>query len=97
MIFKIEDEIQSLTLLKQAQAMLRSLDLLTYHKHTKEKRTLYYILFLFPLNDESAALGFLNRLRGSLKAKEREFDYMTFKVEEEELIKKYLLESRDNA
>jgi hypothetical protein len=97
MIFKIEDEIQSLTLLKQAQAMLRSLDLLTYHKHTEEKRTLYYILFLFPLNDESAALGFLNRLRGSLKAKEREFDYMTFKVEEEELIKKYLLESRDNA
>jgi len=93
MVFKIEDEIQSLTILKRSQSMLRSLDLLSYYK----SNNIYFILFLFPLNDESAALGFLNRLKNALKEKEKEFDYMTFNVEQEELIKKYLSQSSTNA
>jgi len=88
MVFKIKNEIQSVKIFEKAQHMLRSLDILTQYKSPKG---LYFILFLFPLNDKAAAIGFLNRLLSNLEdERDKKFEHMLFRVYEEELIQKYI-------
>ena len=87
MVCKIKNEIQSLKLFEKAQKILRSLDLLTKYEY---KET-YMLIFLFPMSDKAAAIGFLNRLLGSMHDKrDREFEYMLFEVQEEKLLEKYI-------
>jgi hypothetical protein len=88
MVFKIKNEIQSVKIFEKAQHMLRSLDILTQYKSDKD---LYFILFLFPLNDKAAAIGFLNRLLSNLEdERDKKFEHMLFRVHEEELLQKYI-------
>ncbi|MEO1938404.1 MAG: PelD GGDEF domain-containing protein [Sulfurimonas sp.] len=88
MVFKIKNEIQSIKIFEKAQHMLRSLDILTQYKSDKG---LYFILFLFPLNDKAAAIGFLNRLLSTLEdERDTKFEHMLFRINEEALLKKYI-------
>jgi hypothetical protein len=88
MVFKIKNEIQSVKIFEKAQHMLRSLDILTQYKSDKD---IYYILFLFPLNDKAAAIGFLNRLLGTLEdERDKKFEHMLFRIHEEKLLEKYI-------
>jgi len=88
MVFKIKNEIQSVKIFEKAQHMLRSLDILTQYKSDKD---LYFILFLFPLNDKAAAIGFLNRLLSTLEdERDKKFEHILFRVHEEELLQKYI-------
>jgi len=48
---------------------------------------------MFPLHDEAAALGYLNRLMGSFdEEKDKNFNYMTFTLAQTQLLNKYLRE-----
>ena len=88
MVFKIKNEIQSIKIFEKAQHMLRSLDILTQYKSDKG---VYFILFLFPLNDKAAAIGFLNRLLSILEdERDTKFEHMLFRINEEALLKKYI-------
>jgi hypothetical protein len=87
MIFKIDNEIQSIKLHKQAQKMLRALDLLSSFKLKNH----YYMVFLFPLSDQSAALGYLKRLLNSVEdERDKKFEHMLFDVSQDKLILKYI-------
>jgi len=87
LIIKIDNELQTLRVSKIIQQLLRSLDILT----TTKNRDSFYLVVLFPLNDQAVALGFLNRLLYNLKnEKDKNFDYMTFSIMQEDLIFQYI-------
>jgi hypothetical protein len=72
--------------------MLRSLDMVTMI----EENGIYYIVLLFPLHDNSAALGYLKRLIHILdEEKDKNFNYMTFDLSQTALLNKYLCEDYD--
>jgi hypothetical protein len=85
LVLKTDDEIAFVQLRERAQKMLRALDKVTSFKQEGN----YALLFLFPLNDKSAALGFYKRLQTQNSA--TKFEHMFFDMKEEELLKKYLL------
>ena len=87
--FKIKNEIQSVKLFEKAQKMLRSLDILTLQQY----EDVYFILFLFPLNDKAVAIGFLNRLLSNIDdEKDKKFEYMIFNMNQNKLLEKYITE-----
>jgi len=87
LIIKIDNELQTLRVSKKIQQLLRSLDILS----TTKNRNSFYLVVLFPLNDQAVALGFLNRLLYNLKnEKDKNFDYMTFSIIQEDLIFQYI-------
>ena len=87
LVFKIQSEIQHAKIVKKSLKMLRSLDLLTSYKYEK----FYFIVFLFPLNDKSAAIGFLNRLISDIEdERDKKFEDMIFSIDEERLLEKYI-------
>jgi len=89
MVLKTKNEIQSIKVFEKAQKMLRSLDLLTSY----QEKNLHFILFLFPLNDKAAAIGFLNRLLNSFEDEnDKNFEHMFFDIHNGELMEKYILE-----
>jgi len=89
MVFKLDNELQSRKILDKAKSMLRSLDMLTYCN----KNNRFFIIFLFPLNDKSAAIGFLNRLFSNIKnSKDKDFEYMIFKIKQKKLLTEYMEE-----
>jgi len=87
LIIKIDNELQTRRVLEKIQRLLRSLDIVT---QTKYKET-FYLVVLFPLNDQAVALGFLNRLLYNLQnKKDKTFEYMTFGIKQEDLIFQYI-------
>lgn len=87
LIIKIDNELQTRRVLEKTQRLLRSLDIVT---QTKYKET-FYLVVLFPLNDQAVALGFLNRLLYNLQnEKDKAFEYMTFGIKQEDLIFQYI-------
>jgi len=91
MVLKITSEIQSVKIYEKSKKMLRALDLVTYHIHKRENEYLHFIIYLFPLNDKSAAIGFLNRLITNLDDnRDKTFEHMIFDVHQERLIQKYI-------
>jgi hypothetical protein len=88
LVLRIESELQSLRLYDKIQKMLRSLDRVSIVKSTQ----FHYIVMLFPLHDNAAALGFLNRLNNNISERDAEFEYMTFSIDRLDLMQEYLLE-----
>jgi hypothetical protein len=89
MVIKTDQEIRSIKIFEKAQKMLRSLDLLTTYKHNN----LHFILFLFPLNDKAAAIGFFNRLSQTIEdERDKRFEHMFFDIHNGDLLEKYILE-----
>jgi len=89
MVLKLTDELQTIRVSEKIENMLRSLDIVT----TIEKKNFYFIVLLFPLNDKSSALGFLNRLISNIEhEKDKQFEYMTFSIQKIELFNKYITE-----
>lgn len=89
LVLRIASELQSVRVYEKVEKMLRSLDMVTI----VNENNLYYIVLMFPLNDESAALGYVNRLLNSLKEeKDKQFDYMAFNMKQTRLLNKYLEE-----
>jgi len=87
MVLKLTNELQTIRVSEKIENMLRSLDIVT----TIEKKNFYFIVLLFPLNDKSSALGFLNRLVSSIEhEKDKQFEYMTFSIQKIELFNKYI-------
>ncbi len=89
LVLRIDNELQAVRVYEKNIKILRSLDMVSM----VEYNGLYYITLLFPLHDEAAALGYLNRLLYSLKEdKDKDFDYMTFDLSKTRLLNKYLRE-----
>ncbi len=88
LVLRIDNELQATRVYELNEKMLRSLDMVTMI----EQNGYYYINLLFPLHDKAAALGYLNRLLGTLEDKDKEFDYMTFNFSQTDLLNKYLRE-----
>jgi len=89
MVLRIDNELQSVRVYDKIVRMLRSLDMATMI----EQNGFYYIVLMFPLHDKAAALGYLNRLLGTLhEEKDREFEYMTFDFSQIRLFNKYVRE-----
>jgi hypothetical protein len=87
LIMKIDNELQTKRVFEKIQRLLRSLDIVT---QTKNKE-IYYLVVLFPLNDQAVALGFLNRLLYNLKReKDKQFEHMIFSIKQEKLIYQYI-------
>jgi len=88
LVLRIDNELQATRVYELNEKMLRSLDMVAMVKNNGY----YYINLLFPLHDKAAALGYLNRLLGSLEDKDKDFDYMTFNFSQTDLLNKYLRE-----
>ena len=89
LVLRIDNELQAIRIYEKVKKMLRSLDMVTH----VEENELYYITLMFPLHDEAAALGYLNRLMGSFdEEKDKNFNYMTFTLAQTQLLNKYLRE-----
>ncbi|WP_457743681.1 PelD GGDEF domain-containing protein [Sulfurimonas sp.] len=87
MVIKIDNELQTRKVHEKIKQMLRSLDIATVVKYEKNS----FIILLFPLSDESSALGFLNRLKHNIKDfKDKQFQNMNFSVQELTLLNKYI-------
>ena len=87
LVLKIDNEIQEIKIYEMVQKLLRSLDIVTCVKN----KDVYYLVLLFPLNDKSAAMGFLNRLLYNIKNKnDKIFEYMTFDIKRNDLVEKYI-------
>jgi len=92
LVLRIKSELQSAKIYEKIKKMLRSLDMVT----RVDENGLYYIALFFPLHDQSAALGYLNRLLNSIEEeKDKKLDYMTFDMKQTELLNKYLREDYD--
>ncbi len=92
LVLRIDNELQAKRIYDKVEKMLRSLDMVTLVKNDG----LYYITLLFPLHDKAAALGYLNRLLGSLEEeKDKKFNYMTFDLQKRGLLNKYFKEDYD--
>ena len=93
LVLRINNELQATRVYERIIKMLRSLDMVTMI----ENNSLYYITLLFPLHDKAAALGYLNRLRHTLREeKDKEFEFMSFDFSNIELLNKYYREDYDN-
>jgi len=88
LVFKMDNELQSVRVYERVKKMLRSLDRVT----VLEANGFYYIILLFPLHDKAAAEGYYNRLMHFLKDDDAKFDFMIFSMMENELLNKYLRE-----
>ncbi len=89
LVLRIKSELQSVRIYEKIEKMLRSLDMVTM----VEENGIYYIVLLFPLHDNSAALGYLNRLINFLdEEQDKNFNHMTFDLSQTELLNKYLRE-----
>jgi len=87
LVIKINNEIQTIKIHKTIQKLLRSLDMVTCVKN----KDAYYLVLLFPLNDKSVAIGFLNRLLYNIQhEKDKIFEYMTFAIKQDDLILQYI-------
>ena len=92
MVLKLESELQTLKVHKQILQMLRALDLVTLAHYGE----FHYIILLFPLSDESSALGFLKRLKHNIKyEKDKAFETMHFGLEQIELMNNYIEDNYD--
>ncbi len=92
LVLRLDNELQATRIYERIKKMLRSLDMVTMI----ENNELYYITLLFPLHDNAAALGYLNRLRGALREeRDREFEFMTFDFSKIKLLNKYYREDYD--
>jgi len=92
LVLRIKSELQSVRIYEKIEKMLRSLDMVTMI----EENEIYYITLLFPLHDNSAALGYLNRLINFLdEEKDKNFSHMTFDLSQTKLLNKYLKEDYD--
>ena len=89
LVLRVDNELQATRVYEKIEHMLRSLDMVTMI----EENGFYYITLLFPLHDEAAALGYLNRLKSMLQEeKDKEFDFMTFDLSQTKLLNKYYRE-----
>ena len=89
LVLRIDNELQATRVHERIIKMLRSLDMVTMVK----ENDLYYIILMFPLHDKAAALGFHNRLLFTLsEEKDKNFNFMTFSMNQNELLNKYLRE-----
>ncbi|MBD3839196.1 MAG: hypothetical protein IE878_02265, partial [Epsilonproteobacteria bacterium] len=89
LVLRINNELQSARVYQKVQKMLRSLDMITLVRNQGH----YYISLLLPLHDQAAALGFLKRLQYTLEEeRDRNFDYMTFDMNNLSLLSKYYRE-----
>jgi len=89
LVLRIDNELQATRINNKIEKMLRSLDMMTM----TEKNNLFYISLLFPLQDEAAAIGFLNRLLSMLtEEKDKNFNYMSFDFSKSALLNKYINE-----
>ena len=87
LVIKIDNELQTIRVFEKTQRLLRSLDIVM---QTKQKDK-HYLIVLFPLNEQAVALGFLNRLLYNLKnEKDKDFEYMTFNITQEDLLYQYV-------
>ena len=89
MAIKFTNELQTVKIFEKIEKMLRSLDMLTVLK----ENNFYFIVLLFPINDKSAALGFINRLVSTIdNEKDKHFEYMTFSIAKSKLLQKYIMD-----
>jgi len=87
LVIKINNEIQTIKIDETIQKLLRSLDIVTRVKN----KDAYYLVLLFPLNDKSVALGFLNRLLDYINNEnDKVYEYMTFDIRQDDLVLKYI-------
>jgi len=87
LVLKIDNEIQKTKIYEMIQKLSRSLDIVTCVKN----KDVYNLLLLFPLNDKSVAIGFLNRLLYNIKNEnDKVFEYMTFDIKRNDLVLKYI-------
>jgi len=92
LVLRVNNELQAVRIYEKNQKLLRSLDLVAM----VEANGLFYITLMFPLHDEAAALGYLNRLLANIdEEKDKEFHYMAFNLSQTELLNKYLREDYD--
>ena len=90
LVIKIDNELQTIRVFEKTQRLLRSLDIVM---QTKQKDK-HYLIVLFPLNEQAVALGFLNRLLYNLKNdKDKNFEYMTFNITQEDLLYQYITDN----
>jgi len=87
LVIKINNEIQKIKIHEMIQKLSRSLDMVTCVKN----KDVYNLVLLFPLNDKSVVIGFLNRLLYNIKnEKDKVFEYMTFDIKRNDLVLKYI-------
>ncbi len=92
LVLRINNELQATRIYEKILKMLRSLDMVTTVRNEEH----YYLVLLFPLHDKSAAIGYVNRLINTLEEeKDKKFNYMTFDMEQNSLLNKYLSENYD--
>jgi len=89
LVLKVTNELQAIRMFERANMMLRLLDLSTLI----ERNGSFFISLLFPLHDDAAAKGFLNRYRGQLDEEDREFFSMTFDLKRLDLFYSYINDS----
>ena len=93
LVLRIDNELQATRVYERIVKMLRSLDMVTMVSNNG----LYYITLLFPLHDDAAAMGFLNRLLYTLdEEKDKKLNYMSFDFSQTKLFTKYLEEDYSN-
>ncbi len=92
LVLRMKSELQFIIVFEKIKKMLRSLDMVA----SVYSDNFYYIPLLFPLNQKSAALGYLNRLLNSLEEKkDKNFEYMIFDMRQTKILNKYLREDYD--
>ncbi len=92
LVLRLKSELQITRIYDIIVKMLRSLDMVA----RVDAQGIYYIVFLFPLHDKSAALGYLARLVSFIEEEQdKKFNHMTFSMSEIELLNKYLREDYD--
>lgn len=89
LVLRIDNDLQAMRIYEKVVKMLRALDMVA----KVENNELHYITLMFPLHDKAAALGYLNRLMNSFdEEKDKNFNYMTFTLNQTELLNKYYRE-----
>ncbi|MGC9351768.1 MAG: PelD GGDEF domain-containing protein, partial [Sulfurovum sp.] len=88
LVLRIDNELQKARVYQKVEGMLRSLDMITL----VENEGYYYISLLLPLHEQSAATGFLKRVQNTLEERDKDFDFMTFSINELSLLSKYYRE-----
>ncbi len=94
LVLKISNELQAIRMFEQVNKMLRLLDQATL----TQRNGYFYMSLLFPLHDEAAAKGFLNRLIKQLNDEDKNFHSMIFDLSRLDLFDEYInsLENRQD-